>query len=179
MPALVEVPDSATPPEIVPVPAPDPEPEPAPVTEVACGPFDDAARERVLGLINAARAEARSCGQTAFDAAPALGWDTRLADAARDHSYDMATKNFFSHTGSDGSSAGARATAAGFAWSAIGENIAAGQRDAEAAVQGWIDSPGHCRNLMNSRFTGLGMACVSDDGSEYGSYWTQMLGRSR
>ena len=128
-------------------------------------------------LVNAARARARQCGTEDFEAVPPLAWDARLADAAEDHSRDMAGNDFFSHSGSDGSSVGMRATAAGFSWSTVGENIAAGQRSAAEAVDGWIESPGHCRNIMNPRFASLGMACVSDPGATYGTYWTQVLAR--
>ena len=132
----------------------------------------------MLALVNEARARPRSCGATAFDAAPPLDWDPDLEIAASRHSDDMATHDFFSHTGSDGGSVGDRATAAGFAWSAIGENIAAGQANADVALRGWLDSPGHCSNLMNPSYTSLGMACTSDSGASWVRYWTQVLGRA-
>ena len=94
---------------------------------------------------------------------------------------DMANNNFFSHTGSDGSSAGDRATRAGYSWSAWGENIAAGvpYSAVSAVMQGWIDSPGHCANLMNANFSNLGAAKFSNPASTYNVYWTQAFGRPR
>ena len=130
----------------------------------------------MLDLINTARAEARSCGTEFFAATSPLAWNTQLLAAARTHSEDMAQHNFFSHTGSDGSNVGDRATAAGFTWQRIGENIAAGQTSAESAVNGWIDSPGHCRNLMNPNFTEVSVACVENSDSDYNRYWTNVLG---
>ena len=153
---------------------------PAPRTApVACAAFDDAARARVLELVNGARAEARRCGTETFDAAPPLEWNPCLEAAAAGHSDDMATHDFFSHTGSDGSQIGMRATAAGFVWFTVGENIAAGQETAARAMTGWIDSPGHCANLMDPRFDSLGMACTSVPTTTGGTYWTQVLGRAR
>lgn len=53
--------------------------------------------------------------------------DDRLQAAARAHAVDMAQNDFFSHTGSDGSSVADRTTMAGYLWTTVGENIAAGQ----------------------------------------------------
>ena len=152
---------------------------PAPAAPVACAPLDDGSRATVLELVNAARAEARSCGTERFEAAPPLDWSPCLEAAAAGHSDDMAGNGFFSHTGSDGSSIGARATAAGVVWSTVGENIAAGQGSAAAAVEGWIASPGHCRNLMNPRFAELGLACAANATAPFPTYWTQVFARSR
>jgi uncharacterized protein YkwD len=93
----------------------------------------------------------------------------------------MASNNFFSHTGSNGSSVGNRATSAGYSWTAIGENIAAGTSYSAvgAVIQGWIDSPGHCVNLMRSSYKELGAAKVSNASSSYKVYWTQVFGKSR
>ena len=145
---------------------------------VSCSASTEDIRIRVLDLINTARAEARSCGTEFFAATSPLTWNTQLLDAARTHSADMAQHNFFSHTGSDGSNVGDRATAAGFTWQRIGENIAAGQTSAESAVNGWIDSPGHCRNLMNPNFTEVSVACVENSDSDFNRYWTNVLGTS-
>ncbi len=143
---------------------------------VTCSASDADIQARTLDLINTARAEARNCGSTFFAAAAPLTWNTQLQTAARVHSQDMAQHNFFSHTGSDGSNIGDRATAAGYTWQRIGENIAAGQTSAESAVNGWIDSPGHCQNLMNPRFTEVSVACVENSSSDYTRYWTNVLG---
>lgn len=137
--------------------------------------------QSMLDAVNATRAQARTCGTTAYPAVPALTWSCPLKAAAKGHSTDMATNNFFSHTGSNGSSVGDRATGAGFSWTAIGENIAAGTpySAVSAVLQGWIDSPGHCANLMRSSFKELGAAKVSNPSSTYQVYWTQVFGKSR
>lgn len=136
----------------------------------------------MLDTVNAFRAQTRICGgYGAFPPVPALSWSCELEDAARGHSMDMANNDFFSHTGTGGTSAGDRATAAGYSWSAWGENIAAGlgYSSVAAVVQGWADSPGHCRNMMQSTFTELGAAKHSNPASTYNLYWTQAFGRPR
>lgn len=96
------------------------------------------------------------------------------------HSDDVMALNFFSHTGSSGSSAGQRATAAGYVWSTWGENIAAGQPTVDSVMAGWQSNPGRCANQMNARFRGMGLACVSGTASNgYRSYWTMTLGAAR
>jgi uncharacterized protein YkwD len=128
----------------------------------------------MLRLVNDARAMGRNCGTTFYPAVPPLTWDTRLEAAALGHSTDMATNNFFSHTGSDGSTLGQRVTRAGYTWTAVGENIAAGQADEAAAMSSWIASPGHCSNIMSPNYTQMGSALAR--GGSYGTYWTQDFG---
>jgi uncharacterized protein YkwD len=132
---------------------------------------------RVLQLINQARATARTCGTTSYAKAPPLATDERLVRAAQLHSKDMATKNYFSHTGLDGSRPWDRVSRQGYAWSAVGENIAAGYTTPEAVVQGWLKSAGHCANIMNPRYTQTGVGQAT--GGRYGVYWTQVFARPR
>ncbi len=138
--------------------------------------------QQMLALVNEFRSQTRSCGSLGnFSPAPALSWDCSLKSAALSHSMDMASNDFFSHTGSTGSSAGDRASQAGYSWSFWGENIAAGTplSSPSVALQGWIDSPGHCANLMEPNFTHLGAAKFSNVQSTYDVYWTQVFGRPR
>lgn len=138
--------------------------------------WEEAGRE-VLAATNAARAVPRSCGNARFGAAPALTWNDSLAQAALDHSEDMARYRSFSHQGSDDSTVGIRARRNGYAWRRIGENISVGQRAARDAVAGWIDSPGHCANLMNPAMTDMGAAFALRRGQRQAAYWTQVFGK--
>jgi uncharacterized protein YkwD len=84
------------------------------------------------------------------------------------------------HAGSDGSEAGTRATRAGHSWRLIGENIAAGQPSAREAVDGWIESPGHCASLMNPAFNEMGAGyAISRVRMPGFVYWTQVFGVRR
>ena len=134
--------------------------------------MDDDDKE-MLTLVNNARAAPHDCGSTAYPAAAPLAWNCQLEDAALGHSASMAENDFFSHTGLDGSSPGDRISATGYVWRTYGENIAAGYGDAQAAMDGWMASAGHCANLMSARFTEMGAGMASDSASTYGLYWTQ------
>lgn len=133
----------------------------------------------MLAAVNAARASARSCGNNHYAAAPALVWSCPLAVAASSHSQDMASHDFMGHTGSNGLNLRDRVRIVGYSWSAIGENVAAGQDSVEKAMQSWLDSPGHCANIMNPTFLDLGAASATSSGSTYKIYWTQVFGRGR
>lgn len=134
----------------------------------------------ILAAVNAARAVARSCGERAFGAAPPLAWDDALGAAALAHSQDMAARRHMAHQGSDGSEVGTRATRAGYPWRLIGENVAGGQPTAREAVDGWIESPGHCANLMNPAFTEMGAGYGISRARMPGFvYWTQVFGVRR
>jgi uncharacterized protein YkwD len=131
---------------------------------------------RLLEQLNAARAQARQCGAEAFAATTPLAWNARLADAAQSHSRAMANQDFFDHLGRDGHTPGDRTELAGYSGRLIGENIAAGYDTAGKVLQGWLDSPGHCANLMNPAFRELGAAYAVDPKSSAGIYWTADFG---
>jgi uncharacterized protein YkwD len=134
-------------------------------------------RYGMLDLINHARSQGRGCGHHGyFPPAEALEWNDLLADAAHRHSSDMATQDFFAHTGSDGSTVSERVTDTGYDWWTVGENIAAGYTTAAAATQALLKSPGHCANIMNPSFEELGAARSANIDSYYGIYWTQVFG---
>jgi uncharacterized protein YkwD len=118
---------------------------------------------RVFDLVNERRTAA---------GLQALSWSKEAAKAARVHSANMATLNFFSHTGSDGKNAAARAASFGLtSWREIGENIATNRgfkSPLESAVQSWMNSPGHRENILKGgwRETGIGVA-VKPDGTYF------------
>lgn len=125
-----------------------------------------AMENQVAALVNKARVQARCV---------ALHTDERMRKAARRHSADMATYNYFSHTGRNGSSFVDRLGAAGYPKSkAAGENIAYGYKTAQAVFDAWMKSPGHRRNILNceARGTGVGLAYRGRT-----AYWTQEFGR--
>ncbi|MFT3663682.1 CAP domain-containing protein [Piscinibacter sp.] len=168
--------DAAAP---APVPAPAP-PSPAPPSADANCALPDFAAS-ALARVNQLRAAGADCGASGrFAPAGALAWNTQLAAAATAHSLDMVANNFFSHTGSNGSTMRSRVEATGYAWSGLGENIAAGYGTVNSVIEGWIGSDGHCANLMNPNFTQLGVACVKGTAANrYGNYWTMDLARPR
>jgi uncharacterized protein YkwD len=130
----------------------------------------------VLVLVNQRRAAGATCGSTVYPAVAAVASNAKLREAARCHSIDMATQDYFSHTGLDGSNPGARIAAAGYRASAWGENIAAGYRTPQQVVDGWMTSPGHCTNIMSRNYAHLGNGYALDSASSYDHYWTQAFG---
>lgn len=136
------------------------------------------AGQAILARVNAARASGRTCGTQAYPPSAPLSWDPELGQAALAHSRDMAARRYFSHKAKDGSTAAERARRAGYQWQRVGENIAFGQRTPEEAVAGWLDSPGHCANIMNPGFTEMGAAYGMASEHRAGLiYWTQVFGR--
>jgi len=123
----------------------------------------------LLQLVNDIRKKGCTCGATVMPAVSAVIWNDQLAKAAYDHSVDMNTQDYFSHTGLDGSSPGQRITAAGYSWTSYGENIAEGYSTEQIVMNAWLGSEGHCKNIMNVGFKDMG---VGRDGN----YWTQDFG---
>lgn len=148
--------------------------------EVPLLPDERAAGADILALVNAARARPRACGDQRFGPAGPLRWNPVLAAAALAHSTELAMHHYFSHVEHDGSTPAQRITRTGYAWSRVGENIASGQRTPAEAVQSWLDSPGHCANIMNPGFTEMGAAyAVNPSNANHTAYWTQEFARPR
>lgn len=125
----------------------------------------------MLQAIQAARAQARNCGTSgSFAATGSVTWHSALGSSASAHSSDMAGRNTLSHTGSNGSTSGSRVTAAGYAWSAVAENVAWNYTSVDAVMAAWLASDGHCANLMNPNIRHVGAACVAATNGSF--YWT-------
>ena len=134
-------------------------------------------RAELLTAVNSARKVARTCGTTSYPAVPPLTVNTQLNTAAQGHAANMAAKNFFSHTGLDGKSPFDRMTAAGYKYSYAGENIAAGNATVAATMTQWLNSPGHCANIMSKNFTQIGFGYDNSSTSTYKHYWVQNFGK--
>ena len=134
--------------------------------------FDDEASgldaARMLTLINELREKGCNCGTEQMPRVPRVVWHEKLWMAAALHSEDMFANNIYSHAGSDGSMAGDRLDRSGFWWKICGENIARSLQTEEEVIAIWLDSPIHCRNLMNPNFRYMGAARVD-------RYWTLVL----
>lgn len=58
-------------------------------------------------------------------------------------------------------------------YSIVAENIYATPKTPNEAVDGWMNSEGHRKNILNPKFTHIGVGYV--EGGRYGTYWTQMF----
>jgi len=150
----------------------------APFAPPAVAEANQIARQ-VLQLVNEARSNSRRCGAKRFGAVPPIELDGKLSKAAMTHAKDMAARGYISHEGSDQSEPADRVARTGYAWKAVGENVAAGQYTAKEVVDGWLASPGHCSNIMDADYTQMGVAYVSNPKQEIGIYWAQVFGRPR
>ena len=100
---------------------------------------------------------------------PLLQVDFNLCRAAADHSHDMVTHKFFSHTSPVPGKATFGDRAARFGASAAAENIAQGD-DGRSAVTMWMKSDGHRANILNPGFRRIGVGRAR-------GHFTQVFGR--
>jgi uncharacterized protein YkwD len=108
---------------------------------------------------------------------PALVMEAKLRQAARCHSLDMGQHNYFSHDSQDGRSPWDRIRNAGYTGFGNAENIAAGQANAAAVMDSWMNSPGHCNNIMTAGSNEIGIGYAFDASSSFDRYWTQDFGK--
>ncbi len=116
----------------------------------------------VANLINNARAQA--------GLAP-LSLNVQLATAAQGHSIDMACHGVISHTGSDGSSVHERVVAAGYSPSFSSE-IIYGSGYPQTAFDWWMNDQTHRNEILNSRYTEMGVGYAYVAGTAHGGYYT-------
>jgi len=136
-----------------------------------------------------------------FPPAAPLKYNNDLAAAALEHSIDMASNNKLDHRGSGNVDDRAGVTLKGttvkrngvnvihdgkstfvdrikengyIGYRIIGENIAVGQSTIERVVHAWLESPGHCANIMNAAYKEMGL---DKDISGVGRlYWSNEFG---
>lgn len=130
---------------------------------------------RALDLVNAARARGARCGAHWYAPAPPVRPSGALDGVALGHANDMAAHDYFEHQDLAGHSPADRVRAAGYRAMLVGENIAYGLKTAEEVVQGWLDSPAHCENIMDPRFAEMGIAYAQGRAVKHGLYWVQVL----
>jgi uncharacterized protein YkwD len=134
---------------------------------------------RALQLVNEVRSRGARCGTRAFAPAPPLSFSGTLAGVALGHANDMADHNYFEHQDLSGKSPADRVRAVGYQEKLVGENLAYGPGTIEEVVQGWLDSPGHCENIMDPRFVEMGIAYAPGRASRHGLYWVQVFAKPR
>lgn len=129
--------------------------------------------EEVVVLTNEIRAQGTTCGGDVYPPVPPLTMQRNLRCSSRVHSKDMMERDYFAHDNPDGEDPGVRMTNADYPWMSYGENIAYLYSSPAEVVEGWRQSPGHCRNMMSDWFGEIGVG-IYDGGT--GIYWTQNFG---
>ena len=114
-----------------------------------------------------------------FGPAPPVVLSNTLAGVAYGHANDMAVNNYFEHEDLQGKTPSDRVRATGYQEKLVGENIAYGPKSIDEVVQGWMDSPGHCENIMDPRFVEMGLGYATSHDSKLALYWVQVLATPR
>ncbi len=163
---------------VVPTPQPAPRvsPPPSPPSDAGGTPplaqigsqtddFASSVEEEILKLTNDERVK---------NGLMPLAEDPRLREIARAHSADMLAHGYFDHNDKNGCSSSCRASGAGYAWTVIGENIymMSGydldtHASAKMVVDGWMNSPGHRKNILLESYTATGIGVALADGNVY------------
>lgn len=102
-----------------------------------------------------------------------LSKNVTLCEAAQTRASEIIM--VFDHTRPDGTSCFTVADDYNIKWTAIGENIAMGQRNPQEVVEAWMNSPGHRANILSSNFNQIGVGVVKSGGNYY---WTQLFIRA-
>ena len=160
------------------IPAPTPASAPTRVAAAKSTPtlssLSPTLASHALELINQVRSRGTHCGDELFGPAPPVTLSGTLGEVALGHANDMAQKNYFEHVDPAGHSPADRVRATGYQEKLVGENIAYGPKSVDEVVQGWLDSPGHCENIMDPRFAQMGIA-LAPGRAKHGLYWVQVL----
>lgn len=162
--------------EVTPSAAPAVTPTPRSTSAASLSPI---LATRTLQLVNNVRARGTRCGNELFGPAPPVSLSSTLGDVALGHADDMATNNYFEHEDLHGKSPSDRVRATGYQEKLVGENIAYGPKSVDEVVQGWLDSPGHCENIMDPRFVEMGIGYATSHDSKHALYWVQVLATPR
>lgn len=118
--------------------------------------------EQILNLVNKERAKA---------GLHALKLDTEVSAAASVRAKEIQTS--FSHTRPDGRKFSSALTDNGIRFTGAGENIAWGQTSPEQVMEAWMNSDGHRANILNAKFTKLGVGHLKNASGR--NYWVQLF----
>jgi uncharacterized protein (TIGR03000 family) len=105
---------------------------------------------------------------------PELKPNPKLFAAARGHSEHMARLDKLAHE-LEGSKLPDRVKEAGYPGFYVGENAAAGLMNAEEVVNGWMNSEGHRRNILDGKYTEIGIGIAKASNGTL--YFTQVFGK--
>lgn len=121
-------------------------------------------QNKVLELVNQERAKA---------GVKPLKGNLELSNVATIKSQDMIDKNYFDHNSPTYGSPFDMMRKFGIDFNMAGENIAYGQRTPEEVMKGWMNSPGHRKNILNPEFEQIGIGIAKNSNGV--TYWTQMF----
>ncbi len=139
--------------------------------DAACAPPKGASalQSELLAHLNAER-KARGL--------PALTLNPALDKAAQGHACDNARRKSTSHVSADGSHLQTRLRRVGYDYMTAAENTGRGFASGKRAIEWWMNSPGHKKNILlkNVREVGVGIAMSAAPDSRL--HWIIVLGKS-
>ncbi len=92
---------------------------------------------------------------------PALKENAKLSQAAMAKANDMFKNQYFEHTSPSGVDPGRLVQNYGYDYILAGENLILGNFSSEKeVVQDWMNSPGHRANILNNRYTEIGVSII-------------------
>lgn len=162
--SLPEIPDTETPdlPEAGSPGVPEEEKPGVPGADNSEESVQESLAHQVVRLVNEERAKA---------GIPALAIDVNTEAAALVRAKEI--KQSFSHTRPNGTQFSTALKEQGVNYRGAGENIAWGQKSPEAVMQAWMNSDGHRANILNPKFTKIGVGHYQDANGT--NYWTQLF----
>ncbi len=101
-----------------------------------------------------------------------LSWDENLAIVARTHASDMWDRGYFGHISPEGENVGDRLTGAQIEYLLAGENLALAPT-LTTAHSGLMNSEGHRKNILETKFSKMGIGVVEND--VYGKIFVQVF----
>lgn len=110
----------------------------------------------VSGLLSATNAQRSANG------ASSLTLNSKLTAAAQAKANDMAARNYWSHNTPEGNPPWVFDDAQGYAYLKLGENLATGFSNEQATINGWMASPPHKENLLDTDFTEVGFGFANN-----------------
>ncbi len=125
--------------------------------------------DRVVTTINEIRNDGCKCGKKYMQPVGPITWSDHLYYTASSHAEDMLENNYFGHISKDGRDVGDRFDDLGYNWQYAGENLGEGQDSFEEVVRDWLQSPSHCKMIMNADMKEMGL-------SKRGRFWVQHFG---
>jgi hypothetical protein len=119
--------------------------------------FDSAVEKQMFELVNKERTSR---------GIPALVWADKLQQSARKHTVEIAKHKTLSHQFSDEPNVQSRIAATGFHFNASAENVASATYAAELH-RALMNSPGHRANILNPKYTAMGIGVVHSGDTYY------------
>lgn len=143
----------------------------------ACGEAVDP--DAALRQVNEVRLRGATCPGGATWRAASVRWSDSLALAAQTQAREMARLERMSHVDGQNRGLAERLRATGYRFSTAVENVGVGYPSLGSIVQAWLESEGHCENLLDPAVLEFGLACMDADVTGAPAerrYWTLVLG---